>query len=234
MARFLAFLWLTSLLALGCSRRGGPSPDYEAANARYSHLYADRFEDAYTDPAMDGVIAQLQRVPANSSDSPAAQQLLQKIQQGRAEAKRRDDAFKKDIAVLGQPPPPGTFTADFSRPSSPAPPPAPAQDAGQDAGGPEEPASGMAVAEFQRLWGDCFTPSDPVNVVGVGLRDGWQLKDYNRCRSALPGFDQRLIVTDSKAVIGVYPLSAVRRPPPPIAPPPEPPAAPVESPDAGA
>jgi hypothetical protein len=219
------------LLSLcGCPRKSGPSVDYAEASTRYTQLYAQKSEDAYLDPAMDAVIAALERVPTESQDSPAAQDLLQKIRAGRADAQVRADALKKDMEVLHQPPPPGTFT---QTPPSPPPTPPPAVAAAVDSGsaGPSEPASGMSVSDFQKKFGDCFDADKPINVVGVGLRDTYVLKPYNRCKDALPGFDQRLVIVDSQQVLGVMPKSAIETvtvdagPPTPAPPPP---------PDAGA
>jgi hypothetical protein len=182
---------------------------------------------------MDEVIALLQRVPSESVDGPAAQDLLKKIQDGRAEARARADALKKDMDVLHAEPPPNAFAAAAPRPPELAPAAAPGADAGVDAG-PAEPASGMSLADFNRQWGDCFEAGKQVNVVGVGLRDTYALKGYNRCRDALPGFDERLVIVDRNQVLGVVARSSVQEVAVDSGPPPAPPpAAPGAQQDAG-
>jgi hypothetical protein len=211
------------LLWCGCTRKSGPSQDYAEASTRYTQLYGQKGEDAYLDPAMDEIVAQLQRVPPSSSDAPAAQDLLTKIKAGKADAQAQADALKKDLAVLRESPPPGAF-----HPSPPSPPPPQVATAAPDSGknGPSEPAAGTSLSDFQKRWGDCFDLDKPINVVGVGMRDVYLLRDYHRCKDALPGFDQRVVLADSQQIIGVMPKSAIETvyadagpPRPPPAPP---------------
>jgi hypothetical protein len=227
--RGCATLAVVLLLAAGCPRKTGPSADYAQASARYTQLHADKLDDAFVDPAMDEVVAMLERVPSSSVDAPGAQDLLKAIHDGRAEVQARADALKKDMDVLREPPPPGTFapSSPSVADSSPVPVRLPI-DAGRDAG-PQEPYSGMTLADFQRYFGDCFDPDTPVNVVGVGLRDTYALKGYNRCKDALPGFDQRIVVTDRQSVLGVMPKSAVQVVERDAGPPPPPPSPPAPS-----
>lgn len=221
MSRLRSAACLAVFALFACSHHGGPSPEYQEASARYTQLYAEKSEDAYTDRAMEDVVALLRRVPSGSSDALAAKDLLKTIQDGRTESRRRDEALKKDMAVLNAPPPSSAFTAPAPRPGLPtAAATAPAvEDAG---GGPGEPAIGVSLADFQKKWGDCFEAGDPLNVIGVGLRDSWSLRDFHRCKDALPGFAERIVLTDGKSVVAVVPRSAVVHPPQPAPPPPAP------------
>ena len=62
MNRPIVLLFAVAALASGC-RKPLPSPDYIEASNRYTNIIAVQGDDAYTSGALDGVIAQLGRVP---------------------------------------------------------------------------------------------------------------------------------------------------------------------------
>ena len=67
---------LVLALAAGCRKpQKRPSPEYAAAQARFVALYAEQLDEAYLLPEMEGLLAQLGRVPADSLDAQLAQQL---------------------------------------------------------------------------------------------------------------------------------------------------------------
>jgi hypothetical protein len=115
----------------------------------------------------------------------------------------------------------------FSGPSV-IPPPAPqtghASAPPPDAGPPSAPTAGMSMRDFNRLFGDCFELAGPVEVNGRGPRDSYTMVDSDRCRQAMPGLTNSLVLADSETVMGLVPKSALRRTlPDGGAPPPAPP-----------
>ena len=65
----------------------------------------------------------------------------------------------------------------------------------------------------------------PVEVNGRGPRDSYTMVDSERCRRAMPGLTNSIVLADSETVMGLVPKSALRRTlpdggaPPPPAPP---------------
>ncbi|RKG77046.1 hypothetical protein D7W79_16405, partial [Corallococcus exercitus] len=93
-------LGLAALLFVsGCSRAPAPpSPEFEQASRRWTALYAQKLDEAYLDPSIGEIEAQLQRVPADSVDSAASQSLLQRIQQGRSRMQAAQDETRRAVA----------------------------------------------------------------------------------------------------------------------------------------
>jgi hypothetical protein len=217
--RFLAVVLLLALT--GCARKE-PSPEYTRASERFNKLYAKELDDAYVDPAIHEVEALLEKVPADSLDAQAAAQLLNRIRTNRARIEQAAKDREKAMANANAAP-------TFSGPSV-IPPPAPPQTGHTappppDAGPPSAPTAGMSMREFNRLFGDCFELAGPVEVNGRGPRDSYTMVDSDRCRSAMPGLTNSIVLADSETVMGLVPKSALRRTlpdggaPPPPAPP---------------
>ena len=216
--RFLAVVLL--LVVTGCARKE-PSPEYTRASERFNKLYAKELDDAYVDPAIHEVEALLEKVPADSLDAQAAAQLLTRIRENRTRIEQASKDREKALAAARTAP---TFSgpsvsAPLSPPSSrPSAPPAP------DAGPLSAPTAGMAMRDFNRLFGDCFEQAGPVEVNGRGPRDSYTMVDSDRCRRAMPGLVNSLVLADSETVMGLVPKSALRRTlPDGGAPPPAPP-----------
>ena len=216
--RFLAIVLL--LVLTGCARKE-PSPEYTRASERFNKLYAKELDDAYVDPAIREVEALLEKVPADSLDAQAAAQLLTRIRENRTRIEQASKDREKALAAARTAP---TFSgpsvsAPLSPPSSrPSAPPAP------DAGPLSAPTAGMAMRDFNRLFGDCFEQAGPVEVNGRGPRDSYTMVDSDRCRRAMPGLVNSLVLADSETVMGLVPKSALRRTlPDGGAPPPAPP-----------
>ncbi|HEY3587119.1 MAG TPA: hypothetical protein VGK85_08200 [Myxococcaceae bacterium] len=218
--RFLAVVLL--LVLTGCARKE-PSPEYTRASERFNKLYAKELDDAYVDPAIHEVEALLEKVPADSLDAQAAAQLLNRIRTNRSRIEQAAKDREKAMANARTAP-------TFSGPSV-IPPPTPPQTGHasaappQDAGPPSAPTAGMSMRDFNRLFGDCFELAGPVEVNGRGPRDSYTMLDSDRCRQAMPGLTNSLVLADSETVMGLVPKSALRRTlpdggaPPPPAPP---------------
>jgi len=207
MPRIRWALTIAALSVIACQRLGQASPEYAQAQKQFTQLYTSKFDDAYTDPAIEDVIALLRQVPGSSVDAPAARDLLKRIDDGRAMLRTRAQELDQAVEVARAPTPGAAARIDPS--AFPV-----AQviraDAGPDGGGATEPASEMPLAEFRRKWGDCFEPSDPVNVVAVGLRETFAQRAYNRCKDQLPGFQDRIVVVDATKVLAIIPKSAIQ------------------------
>jgi hypothetical protein len=216
--RFLAVVLL--LVLTGCARKE-PSPEFTRASERFNKLYAKELDDAYVDPAIHEVEALLEKVPADSLDAQAAAQLLKRIRDNRSRIEQAAKDREKALADARTAP-------TFSGPSV-SPPPAPPQTArppspAVDAGPPSAPTAGMPMREFNRLFGDCFEQAGPVEVNGRGPRDSYAMIDSDRCRRAMPGLANSVVLADSENVMGIVPKSALRRTlPDGGAPPPAPP-----------
>ena len=207
--RFLALVLL--LVLTGCARKE-PSPEYSRASERFNKLYAKGLDDAYLDPAMHEVEALLEKVPQDSLDAQAAAQLLARIRENRTRLEQSAKDREKALAAARTPP---TFSGVSVTP--PPPPPSPARAApppAPDAGPPVAPTAGMAMRDFNRLFGDCFEPAGPVEVTGRGPRDSYSMVDSDRCRRAMPGLANSIVLADSQNVMGVVPKSALQRVPP--------------------
>jgi len=215
--RFLAVVLLLALA--GCARKE-PSPEYTRASERFNKLYAKELDDAYVDPAIHEVEALLEKVPVDSLDAPAAAQLLARIRENRARIEQTSRDRENALAAARTAP---TFSGPSVSPpplvpAGHTPPPAP------DAGPPSAPTAGMAMRDFNRLFGDCFEQAGPVEVSGRGPRDSYTMVDSDRCRRSMPGLVSSLVLADSETVMGIVPKSALRRTlPDGGAPPPAPP-----------
>jgi len=209
------------LVVVGCSRRKEPSPEYSRASEAFTKLYAQRLDDAYLDPKMREIEAQLQRVPADSLDAQAAADLLGRIRDGRARMLKLQEETQAAAAAARLPP---SVSLSPREPSAApgAPPGAPPPDAGPAEA--VQPTAGMPVAEFNRRFSDCFQIAGPVTVTGAGggQRDSYELVDSSRCRTAHPTFVNAVVIADGQSLMGVVPKSALVQLPPPPGPQPTP------------
>lgn len=213
---------LVLLLLLPACARKEPSPEYTRASERFNKLYAKELDDAYLDPAMHEVEALLEKVPSDSLDAQAASALLARIRENRSRLEQASKDREKAMADARTPP---TFSGQSVIPPPAPPAPASRSPAPPDAGPPLAPSAGMAMRDFNRLFGDCFEPAGPVEVSGRGPRDSYAMVDSDRCRRAMPGLANSVVLADSQTVMGIVPRSALQRvlidggTPPPPAPP---------------
>ena len=195
----------------GCRRKPAESsPEYEKASGMYQMLYATELDDAYGDPKMDVVVAQLKRVDPASADADVARELLGAIDRGRtALAKARAERAKLEAATalaLTQPPkidPAAVLAASQSR----------------DAGPADDPTgTGASVAELNEQTGGCLVADQPFREEGTGKTGTvYKLSVYSACHDKLPGFvGQAVMVIDGK-IYRRLPLAETHQESPPDA-----------------
>jgi len=179
------------LLVLGaCKKPGPPSPEYTQAVQLHGKLYGQKLEEAYLDPQMAEVEALLQKVPPGSVDAPAARQLEQRIQQGRA-ALESENAKRQSAIAEATKPAANPFP---DRPEEKPAEPSPAPEV-PDAGVPR-PLPGMPMSEFTQRFSGCFEPYQSLYVEGKGQRETYALKNIANCRDRFPGFDALVLIVD--------------------------------------
>lgn len=187
-------------LPLGCHKKRAPSDQFAQAHAQFARLYAAKLDAAFGDPQMAIIEQLLQQVPENSADFAGAQELLGRIREGRLALEAANQARRTAQAqALAS----GGYQRMDYQPSSGAP-SGPSEDAGV-----AHPAAGMALGEFTNRFSNCFQSSDPVNVIGRGMMNSWELKDIANCRDRHPGFDAQIVLTDARQVSMVMPKSAL-------------------------
>jgi|GEM_PF-978512 len=199
--RLLLRLVATCLVLLsGCHKKRAPSEQFAQAHAQFTRLYAAKLDDSFGDPQMAIIEQLLQQVPEDSADFSGAQEVLGRIREGRlaleASNQARQTAEKQALAG-------GSYQRMDYRPSS-GPPSAQTED-----GGVAHPTAGMPLGEFNVRFANCFQSSDPINVIGQGMMNSWELKDIANCRDRHPGFDAQIVITDARQVAMVMPKSAV-------------------------
>ncbi|MBF5040842.1 hypothetical protein FGE12_00440 [Aggregicoccus sp. 17bor-14] len=194
------------LLLSACRSKPEPSPDFVAASQRFNRLYAQRLDEAYLDPQMDEIEAQLQRVPDKSLDAPSAAALLARIREGRTQAQKRAQDTRSALAELKTP--------LAMAPSSSAGPSEPPVDATPDAGPPDAgtdgPQVGTPESELVGGFRGCFFRGQSVNVIGRGPRQTWELQSSSRCRLEYAALVDSLVVTEDGKVLMISPKSAVK------------------------
>lgn len=185
-----AGLWLlaASCAVGGCRRRSTqPSAEYERAAGLYQQLYATRLDDAYGDPRMDAVVADLQKVDGRSADADAARSLLGTIERGRAQLARQRQESDELAAQLRAPAPvsidPSAVLAASRR----------------DAGVEVDPTgTGAAIADLNQQYGGCLVADQRFHEEGTGKAGRiYKLAPFSGCREKLPGFiGQAVMVVD--------------------------------------
>jgi hypothetical protein len=180
----------------GCSRKGGPSPEYAQAREQFNALYGRLLDDAFVSPEIAAIEAKLVQVPERSEDFASAQELLQRIRSERERMQSR--VADRAAAVRGAL---REATSDFQFAS------AGEEDAGlpdagrPDAGSSGQPKAGMALAELRRRFGMCFEPGMELELPGKGGRPTFALRNMAVCRERHPGFDRKLVVAEGERVL---------------------------------
>ncbi len=195
-------------VAVTACRKPQPSPDYIAASNRYTNLLAVHQDSAYARPEMAEVIAQLGRVPANSSDHAKAQALLGTIETDKQRAIA--DEAKRMIAMT-----PPTTAPNFP----PTPPSAPFPQA-EAKGGTAEPAPanelapGSDFAKLNQKYSGCLLPSGPVTMIGQdggpSEMDGYELHASAPCRTAMPPMASSVLLVRDGKIAWVLPKSSLK------------------------
>ena len=93
----LACLLLMTGLACGTKRQ--PSEEYTQAYLAFGRLTAAKLDQAYVDPEMTAIEAQLRRVPEQSMDAEAAAQLLARIARERQRVQGEQEALRSKVAA---------------------------------------------------------------------------------------------------------------------------------------
>ncbi|MCK8498149.1 hypothetical protein M0222_10195 [Myxococcus fulvus] len=205
---FAALLSSLLLLLSACRREPQPSsPEYQQATRQFRELYAQKLDEAYLDPKMGPIEAQLQRVPQDSLDAPSAQELLQRIQRERTRMQAEVAARQKAVASAREIPP-GAPSTTLAPP--PPPPPAEPVDAGPpDAGPINGPQVGSPASELVAGFRGCFKRGTPIDVEGRGIRDAWEMTDSTACRLEYPGHVGTVLLTEQGRVLMLLPKSSV-------------------------
>lgn len=204
---------IVSLLLLSaCHRQSGPDANFEQASRLYQRLYAAQLDDAYADPQMDQVVADLKKVDPASIDNDAAQSLLGTIQRGR-EALAKDRAAREKMAqaaaVTAQMPMPTIDPAAVIAASTP------------DAGPPQDPyGPGALVADINSSTGGCLTGMEPFNENGTSVSGViYRVVPTDNCRGKLPGFVGQAVLVVNGRVYRRIPDPNPPKPPGPATPP---------------
>jgi hypothetical protein len=198
---------LIALAPAACRKDPGPpSEAFEEAHQRFSKLYGQKLDDAFTDPQMDEIEALLQQVPADSIDASSAKELQQRIKDGRARAEKTRQETEAAIASARQV---DTFTPSPRQPEAePTSAPEASRDAGPSSQGPVE---GSPASELVAGYLGCFQRQPkPITVMDRGPREAWEMSDRLRCNQEFPAFVGQLVIVEEGRVLTVLPKSAVR------------------------
>lgn len=200
-----------ALTPAACKKEPGPpSEAYAQAHQHFIKLYGQKLDGAYADPAMSEIESQLQSVPADSVDAPAAKELLSRIQSGRArleaQQQEREEAIESARTVPSMP---STDRPVAAQPSEPA--PAEAPDAGQpDAGGTGGPGPGTPASELVAGFQGCFRKGESIKIENRGFRDSWEMVDRLACRLEYPGLVDQVLIIEGDAVLAVLAKSDLK------------------------
>lgn len=198
----LALIALVASPLVACRRNRGPSPEYAEAQGLHDRVLVTLGDDAYLDPQMTQVEALLKSVPADSTDSGAAKELLAKISTERA----RVTAEKAEAARPEAPYNP-VFEEDEEEPAEEA----AVEQHAVDAGGEPQPAVGLTVSEFESKFSRCFEAGPEIMLSGVGMRNTYQLKNIASCRDRHPDFASLVLLVEAGRIGGFAQLSALQR-----------------------
>jgi len=194
-------------VASACQRAPGPpSPEYAEARARHLALLARFAEDADARPEMEGVLALLERVPADSADAAAARELASRIAEGRKRLAAEQAERERRIAAAG----PATWAPSAGVPGA----------AGAGAPQEERPAVvlGMKLEEFRAAHGECFELGSAIRIEtpepdgGTSARQGeaWGLKADPACRERYPGQVGQVAVFSQGSLLALRPAGDLK------------------------
>ncbi len=197
---------LLAAAPIACRKPAQPSEEFSQARTRFGKLYAEKGDGAFVDPEIDQIDSMLARVPPNSLDAAAAKELRARIQAGRQESQARAKAQEEALAKARAP---SEMPAGFKSAPTPAPapekPPEPV-----DAGTPAVPQVGTPAAELASGFSGCFQKGEPLEVLGRGLRDRWELQDRAACRQQYGSLQDQVLIIEEGKVIALAPKSALK------------------------
>lgn len=192
----------------GCpSRSKEPSAEYEAARKRFNTLYAERLDEAFLDPRMTEIEAQLAKVPEDSLDAEQARTLQQRIDEGQARMSAAREKHAQTMAEVRKPGPAPSGGGSAAAEPSGGGEAAPSEEA--DAGPSGHPAVGMSAGELSRRFGTCFRPGSPVEVAERGVLETWVLKDITLCAQRYAAFTDSTIVIESGKILTIVPTAKI-------------------------
>ena len=181
------------------------SPDFIEASSHHTDLLALQGDEAYSSPAMDGVTAQLGRVPVKSSDYNASVALLATIASERA----RIAAAAAKGAV--QPPPPAAPTFPAFANSAATDPKAAAAPAPAVV---DELARGADFAALQARYVGCLLSQGTISMLGpdggTSQMEGFGLHDSASCRSRIPDLGTHVVLVQAGKIAYLLPQSALK------------------------
>lgn len=185
--RRVAILLLGLLAVSGCRKKS--APEFYALESNYSILVARDGDDAYASEDMDTVLTGLKAINPEAVEGPKAAELAAKIEAERQRVAREAKAAADALAAAGRPAdfPPGASTSLFPpEPKTPedAPPAAAAVDAGR-----RKPYGGMPLADFQKLYGDCFDTGPAMTLPNQPEGTSMVLRDDAACRAEFGAAD---------------------------------------------
>jgi hypothetical protein len=201
----LVLLTLVGAFLAGCPKKK-PSAEYERAHRLFSQVYAERLNEAFTDPRMAEVEALLTQVPEESLDAAAAAELRKRISDGKA----RQAKLAAEIRAAVAPPATGPVVFD----ARPAAAPLQAVEAGEGSAadaGSDQPVLGMDAAAFTSRFSSCFVPGESYALEGQGVASSSVLRDTAVCRQRHPAFVGRAALFVQGKLFGLGDLSRVER-----------------------
>lgn len=211
LSRPLVGLVSTVLIVLAlsaCQKELGPkSPEYDEARQRFSKIYGQKLDEAFLEPEMDAIEALLQQVPPDSMDAQSANELQQRINNGRAKMERLRQEREAAMVSARQ--------RDTVPPSAPLPesdPTPPAPQATNDAGPPSSgPVVGSPASELVAGYLGCFQRSSSITVKDRGPREAWEISAGRaRCSQVFPTFVGQVVLIEEGKVLTVLPKSSVQ------------------------
>lgn len=202
--RHTAVLVLLFVGIAGCTRSSGkPSEDFDRAHQAFTKLQAQKLDEAYLDPQMDAIEADLRNVPSDSSDAAEARELLERIAQGRK--RMQEQAAARQAAAEAALRPADNIPSQLSTSTLPS----AAPSGPPDAGPLPQPTAGMTRSEFEKRFGGCFEMGDPVDIEGRGIRDTYRLKDIANCRDRHPDFEKMVVLMEGTSVLAIFPRTSL-------------------------
>ncbi len=188
-----------------CAKQPGPSPEFARAQTQWIDLYKAKHGRAYTDPAVETILALLSKVDPQSIDKDRALQLQKEIESGQSQAKdqqkqkeeqaRAVQALTQNLVSTVQKSGPEKAEAPLVEESSPA------ETNQTKEADSRQPSMGMEKNQFERDFSRCFEYKHPSLVGGRTGGEVWGLKDLSICRELHEGFVQNsVLIMDSKVV----------------------------------